>query len=98
MSARAPRRVAVLFGLVWVCLLWVAAGALAAPVFTPVSGSPFATGMFPASVAFSPSGALTAVSGSPFATGTAPVSVAFSSSGGCSRPPITKTIRCRCSR
>jgi 6-phosphogluconolactonase (cycloisomerase 2 family) len=43
-----------------VCCLCVAAGALATPAFFPVSGSPFATGNYPSSVAFSPGGGLLA--------------------------------------
>lgn len=46
--------------LVVVCLLLRVSVASAAPVFTPVSGSPFATGPDPRSVAFSPSGRLLA--------------------------------------
>jgi len=40
--------------------LFVPSSALAAPAFTQVTGSPFATGRSPASVAFSPSGGLLA--------------------------------------
>jgi 6-phosphogluconolactonase len=51
----------------WVCaavcavVLVAAPAALAAPVFSQVSGSPFATGASPGSVAFSPGGGLFAV-------------------------------------
>ena len=58
--ARGGRWLAV--GLV-VGVWWLAGagGALAAPpAFTPVTGSPFATGSFPESVAFSPGGGLLA--------------------------------------
>ena len=51
-------RVATL-GLLWwlgVAVSALSAPALAAPVFTPVSGSPFATGSNPSSAAFSPTG------------------------------------------
>ena len=47
-------------GVVWVLWLSGASGAAAAPAFTQVSGSPFATGSGPLSVAFSPGGALLA--------------------------------------
>ena len=47
--------------LVWAFCLWGAAGALAAPAFIQVPGSPFATGTGPVSVAFSPSGTLLAI-------------------------------------
>ena len=52
------RRTVLVGGLVWVGLLAGAAGALALPAFAPVTGSPFVTGTFPHSVAFSPSGGL----------------------------------------
>ena len=47
-------------GLAWVCCLCGAAGALAAPAFSQVSGSPFSTGSGsnPETVAFSPGGGL----------------------------------------
>jgi outer membrane protein OmpA-like peptidoglycan-associated protein len=43
-----------------VFLVWGAPRALAAPVFAPIAGSPFATGTTPVSVAFSPGGGLLA--------------------------------------
>ena len=58
------RRVVLVVGLAWAGLLAGAAGALAQPAFTPVAGSPFATGVGPASVAFSPSGELLATANS----------------------------------
>ena len=54
------RRAGLVGGLIWACLLAGAAGALAQPAFTPVAGSPFATGSGPLSVAFSPGGGLLA--------------------------------------
>ena len=60
-AGRCLRRLLVLGALVWACCLWGAAGALAAPAFIQVPGSPFATGTGPGSVAFSPSGALLAI-------------------------------------
>ena len=54
------RRAVLVVGLAWVGLLAGAAGALAQPAFMPVAGSPFMTGVGPASVAFSPSGGLLA--------------------------------------
>jgi 6-phosphogluconolactonase (cycloisomerase 2 family) len=47
-------------GVVWVLCLSGASGAAAAPAFTQVSGSPFATDSGPLSVAFSPGGGLLA--------------------------------------
>ncbi len=59
-SGRALRRLAVVAGVAMAWCLSIASGALAAPVFTPVSGSPFLTGAAPYSVAFNPSGGLLA--------------------------------------
>ena len=58
------RRAVLVVGLAWAGLLAGAAGALAQPAFTAVAGSPFATGVGPASVAFSPSGGLLATANS----------------------------------
>ena len=58
------RRAVLVVGLAWAGLLAGAAGALAQPAFTAVGGSPFATGVGPASVAFSPSGGLLATANS----------------------------------
>jgi 6-phosphogluconolactonase (cycloisomerase 2 family) len=56
------RRTAAIGGLVGVCCLMGASVASAAtpPVFSPVAGSPYATGDAPGAVAFSPSGGLVA--------------------------------------
>jgi 6-phosphogluconolactonase (cycloisomerase 2 family) len=55
------RRLAVIVGLVLGAFLLGAASASAQPAFTQVSGSPFATGSQPSSLAFSPSGGLLAI-------------------------------------
>ena len=57
-GARSWRRAVALSGLAWVCFLCFATGALAAPAFTQVPGSPFAvgSGYRPIAVAFSRSG------------------------------------------
>ncbi len=66
-----PRvRAATIAGLITLCAL-ASSSASAAPLFTPVNGSPFATGAGtpgPASVAFSPSGGLLATANSNHAT------------------------------
>jgi 6-phosphogluconolactonase len=60
-AGRYVRRFAVVGALAWVCCLFIAAGALAAPGLSQVPGSPFTTTRgSPASVAFSPSGGLLA--------------------------------------
>jgi uncharacterized repeat protein (TIGR01451 family) len=58
------RRAVLVVGLAWAGLLAGAAGALAQPALAPVAGSPFTTGVGPASVAFSPSGGLLAAANS----------------------------------
>jgi hypothetical protein len=54
------RRARVVGGLVGAAVLLVAPDAVAAPLFSPVSGSPFGTASTPLSVAFSPGGGLLA--------------------------------------
>jgi WD40 repeat protein len=61
---RLLRRLAVVGCLAWLCWLSAAAPALATSVFTQVSGSPFASGSEPMSVAFSPGGGLLATANS----------------------------------
>ena len=64
MVREGARRALLVVGLAWAGLLAAAAGALAQPAFTQVAGSPFMTGVGPASVAFSPSGGLLATANS----------------------------------
>ena len=67
------RRTVLVGGLVWVGLLAGAAGALALPAFAPVTGSPFVTGTFPHSVAFSASDGLALVQRADFKASTVSV-------------------------
>jgi 6-phosphogluconolactonase len=59
--ARLLTRLALVSGVGLVSFFWLAAGAFAAPSFSQVPGSPFATGRFPISVTFSPDGGLLAL-------------------------------------
>ena len=65
-ARRRSWRVAVVGGVVWAYCMAGAAGALAAPAFTPVSGSPFATGTNPRSVALKATVTLPSLIGLPF--------------------------------
>ncbi len=85
MTIAAVVRRALLGGaVVWAFLLASGASAAAQPAFTPVAGSPFATGSFPRSVAFSPSGGLLATANQ----GDTTVSVFAVSSAGALTPVV----------
>jgi hypothetical protein len=61
---QALRRLAVAGGVAFLCLLGAASAASAAPLYSQVTGSPFATGTNPYSIAFSPTGDLLATANS----------------------------------